>query len=964
MVVFVCALGLTACGGGGGGGGGPPPPNPNPVEPPPPTTPSLSKEADLPGVDWQILSVSGGTAPNGNLLPGDFITVDFRIKRKDGTTIPVPEMNTCRIYVSGPTFNYQIVIPRQDDGRARSTENLDGSWRYTFGIPIPSVYDPPPNDSPSFDAADGEMTGQPLVDGTYTVGMEGYKIYDVLGTEYRDAGNGTADFLLGGATTLEPREVVKIENCERCHVDLRVHGGNRKEVKNCVLCHVSGSEDRNVASVLGGTPGVSVDFRVMIHKIHNGEHLPSVNGVGTNPNGTRNYAATPTPYILVGNSNSQHDFSDVPFPVWPNLTFPMPRDQGYTALTSGQKAQEDTILTGVTRCEKCHGDPDGAGPLTAPAQGDNAYTQPSRRACGACHDDIDWTLPYTSNLATMPAQGNDSSCLFCHGEFSGTLNPVTSHVHPINDPLVNPGIHFEVTNLTEAGANNNDGRIQPGEKVAFTFNMHDDVGNPVTPSGWASLSPAGSVNVAIAGPTNNRNLLLNTSLPLAGIPGAGPSFTVNVPEIVQLEYVGDSTAALDVFTTSRTPHWAVSGAATTVFARTASNATATAAAAIRAAQNYIDLTPGFSIDPATGFAKDKYVVIDDNVPGKEEYIRIQYVDGNRIWFGSLASTAYWPATRYSHTAGAAVQVVTLTTKTSGSQYTLAAATGQITEVTEFGAGNAVVVSYTTDFVMPSIYPASINDTPVNNHNWGEWASLPIESGTYTLGFWASRSFPFAAQGETQNYRNTSVNDTAQFNFLVGSATVLEPSTVISSKDNCNSCHDTVYAHGGGREGYNTCILCHGSAGGEDRPRYVAPGAPDTPGVSIEFRSMLHKIHMGEELETASTWTVVGFGSAAYPNNYGLNMYGEVAFPAMPDGVKNCEKCHGVGNDAWKYPTDRNHPLQPMPTMSWSIVCGSCHDGSAAQAHIQSQVSPAGAEACSICHGPGEFQDAALKHKIR
>ena len=40
----------------------------------------------------------------------------------------------------------------------------------------------------------------------------------------------------------------------------------------------------------------------MIHKIHNGEHLPSVNGVATNPDGTRNYDATPTPYILVGNS--------------------------------------------------------------------------------------------------------------------------------------------------------------------------------------------------------------------------------------------------------------------------------------------------------------------------------------------------------------------------------------------------------------------------------------------------------------------------------------------------------------------------------------------------------------------------------------------------------------------------------------------------------------------------------------
>ena len=34
----------------------------------------------------------------------------------------------------------------------------------------------------------------------------------------------------------------------------------------------------------------------MIHKIHDGAHLPSVLGVGTNADGTRSYAATPVPY--------------------------------------------------------------------------------------------------------------------------------------------------------------------------------------------------------------------------------------------------------------------------------------------------------------------------------------------------------------------------------------------------------------------------------------------------------------------------------------------------------------------------------------------------------------------------------------------------------------------------------------------------------------------------------------------
>ena len=238
----------------------------------------------------------------------------------------------------------------------------------------------------------------------------------------------------------------------------------------------------------------------------------------------------------------------------------------------------------------------------------------------------------------------------------------------------------------------------------------------------------------------------------------------------------------------------------------------------------------------------------------------------------------------------------------------------------------------------------------STQTWGEWASLPIESGTYTLGFWASRSFTYAAFGETKSYRNTSVNDEAYVNFLVGTATMLMPETIISSKDNCNACHDTVYAHGGGREGYNTCILCHGTAGSEDRPRYVAPGAPATTGVSIEFRSMLHKIHMGEELdERPPRGQVVGFGSGAYPNNFGLNMYEEVAFPAMPDGVKNCEKCHGVGQRRLEGARPiATIPLQPaaMTLLVARRVRLLPRRDAPPRRHIQSQTSPAGVESCS------------------
>ena len=75
----------------------------------------------------------------------------------------------------------------------------------------------------------------------------------------------------------------------------------------------------------------------MIHKIHRGENLPSVEAGGS-------YA--------VGN----HDFSDIVFP-------------------------QD-----IRNCTKCH---DGDDPDTP--QGNNWQMAPSMAACGSCHDDVDFS---------------------------------------------------------------------------------------------------------------------------------------------------------------------------------------------------------------------------------------------------------------------------------------------------------------------------------------------------------------------------------------------------------------------------------------------------------------------------------------------------------------------------------------------------------------------------------------------
>jgi OmcA/MtrC family decaheme c-type cytochrome len=923
---------LSACEGDQGPPGPPGPPGT------PGTNNRLAQGDDIPGLVVTIQSLTGGTASGGRFRVGDTPTVHYRLQKTDGTDWSIAELSIGKALLSGPTSNYQRVIAEQIDVVPQSTLQSDGSFTYKFSA-IPATYLPPYFDSPAFGPEDGELTGQPLLDGTYTVGLTFGWNYTVDGRFEHDTGNATLDFVIGESGTVAPREVIKLDNCNRCHQRLLVHGETRQDVKLCVLCHTAGAEDSNL---LGSTPGITIDFRVLIHRLHTGRHLPSVLGVATNPDGSRNYAATPQPYIVAG-----VDFSSVGFPAWPQGLVAMPRDQGYSALSQTNKAKEDEIRKGPSNCAVCHGDPDGNGPLTAPAQGDFYKTQPTRQACGSCHDDVEWGQNYTSNGQTMGAQANNSNCAFCHATSGNGLAVADAHTHPNQDPTLDPGLNLIVSNLVEAGTNNGNGKIDPGEKIRVRLRITDDADNDVAP---ASIS---APSVVLSGPTSNYNLLLNTTIPTAALTGSSP-FTVNLPMTVQLERLGVSTSVppLQTFTTAFTPHLNVSGALTSVLVRTATaGGNSTLASATVAPQNYVDVAS------ATNFARDDYVVVDDGT-ANEEYVRIQFVDGNRLWFSSPSSSSYKAGLERAHLAGATVREVTLVTKTSGTDYSLNAATGQITEVTEFGNGT-VLASYTTDFVMPATYPLQINASPDLDDSTGKWTGKAIVDGTYTLGIWSSRSFTVTLFGESNSYKSTS--DSSNVDFLVGGATSIEPYDLISSGSNCFNCHQELAFHGNGRRTFESCVLCHGTSGPEDRPRYVAANAPATTARTIGFRTMLHKIHMGENLANAATYDVVGFGSGTYPDNFSVANYAEVVFPALPGATQNCDKCHG--NDAWHEPKARSHPTnQVLPVRKWTAVCGSCHDSSDVQAHIAVNTDSSGNESCAVCHAPDREENVQRVHK--
>jgi hypothetical protein len=893
------------------------------------------------------------------------VHVRYRLLKSDGTRWNLSEMDFARILLSGPASNYQRVIPEQSDVLARSVQRSDGSYDYSFADPLPAAYLAPLNDSADPLASEGERTGQDLIEGTYTVGLAFAWNYEVSKRPFVDAGNATADFRLGGSAVLLHREVVDQASCERCHVQLQYHEGRWRDVTACLLCHTSGAEDGNDPAVESGTPGVSIDFRVLMHKLHNARHLPSLYGVTTTDDGRRDYTAPPKPYRLARADGTVRDFSEVGFPVWPNRTIPMIKDTFWSSRTPAEQAVEDVIRTGVTDCSVCHGGPLGSGLPPGPAQGGLAYAEPSIRSCYACHDDMVVGFPYVSNQVDadppgMAAQFDSSQCKTCHspfGSFPGESGGITvegSHRHPIKDPFFHNfnqvhGLHVEIESLSEHGASDGDGRIDPGERVEVEVSMKDDQGGDVP------VSDVAKITAIVSGPTSNANLVLVADVPKGSLTLPQP-FRFRLPELRQLELVGRSTAATgDVFTTSSAPHLSFTGSLTVVRVRTGTSggASALAAAAIPP-QNFADVAN------ASGFQRDDFVVVDDGTPD-EEYARIQLVDGNRLWFSSPAAPAYPPGLLRAHAAGATVQEVSLVQKFPFVDYALDANAGTITEITEFGAGNAVLVTYTTEFAMPSAYPLPLNASPGLDETSGKWTGKSLVDGTYTLTITAYRDVAWDFFGETNTLYDTSPPATRDF--LVGSADRVEPYAAIDSPTSCYRCHTDIWFHEGRYRGFETCIACHGQAGSEDRPRYVAANAPSTDGVTVNFRSLLHKIHRGKML--ASAFRVVGEGAGPYPDNFQVATFDEYQFPAMPRATAQCAKCHGDASTAWLAPSNRDHPSeQGSPVLAWRIVCAACHDGASTLAHFEDELGPGGQDVCQDCHAPGagdEAVDVAHKH---
>lgn len=219
----------------------------------------------------------------------------------------------------------------------------------------------------------------------------------------------------GATSGITSRDIVNEASCNECHGKLAMHGGGRVETKYCVTCHNPGSADAN--------SGNTVDFKVLIHKLHRGANLPSVQAGGR--------------YVIYGHNDSEHDFSDVAFP-------------------------QD-----VRNCTKCH---DGSDSMTP--DGDNWKYNPSAEACGSCHDDVDFT---TGTNHPGGVVSTDSECHNCHAPGDAIAN-----VHTI--PAKVAAGQFAYT-FTEATYDANTGRVTANFRITDPSNS--DAPYELTESVWA-----------------------------------------------------------------------------------------------------------------------------------------------------------------------------------------------------------------------------------------------------------------------------------------------------------------------------------------------------------------------------------------------------------------------------------------------------------------------------------------------
>lgn len=300
-----------------------------------------------------------------------------------------------------------VTNPSADQG-GTFTDLEMGRYKYTFGTAMPANLD---------------------VTATYTLGAYGRRtLNDIIGKDYY-ADNVFIDFRPDGQKAgAVMASMNAATTCNRCHDPIAEHGGTRREVKNCMLCH-------NAEITPDATSKETFDGKVFFHKLHASHSLPS----------GKPYVARET---------------------WA-VTYPQD----------------------LRNCTTCH--------ETTAAEKDIWYTRPSRKACGSCHDDINWV---TGDKHPAGKQLDDAQCAKCHVADSGVEFDASikgAHVIPTNSKQLK-GLSVTIDSVTDMVA---------GKKPTVVFTIKNGDGTAVDGSKLTTFAPI------LAGPTSSYTKYFREAAP-------------------------------------------------------------------------------------------------------------------------------------------------------------------------------------------------------------------------------------------------------------------------------------------------------------------------------------------------------------------------------------------------------------------------------------------------------------------
>lgn len=261
-------------------------------------------------------------------------------------------------------------------------------------------------------------------------------------------------FVPAGTPVVKVRNVFDTASCNKCHDQLSFHGGSRVGVQICTMCHTPAYTLNNVAvSNLNPETDQTINMTEMAHKIHMGSNLPSV--------------AAGKPYQIIGFGNAISDFSYVNMP------------------------------SGANNCQWCHEKSnDGA------TQKDAWLKNPSRAACGACHDTVNFATG--EGHVNLP-QLSDNQCANCHipeGELDFDASIKGAHMVEGNSSMMQ-GAVVKILSVTDTNA---------GQKPTVTFSLANRKGEPLPVADLIPGAGRGRLGFTLAGMTSDYG---------TGIKGAG-----------------------------------------------------------------------------------------------------------------------------------------------------------------------------------------------------------------------------------------------------------------------------------------------------------------------------------------------------------------------------------------------------------------------------------------------------------